>query len=207
MRYRLLWVALLCLAIVAAIGIAYPLDRPDLRGPVVKLLVNGGHGSGVHIGDGYILSAAHVVQGGITAKLDDETEIEAETLWVNEAYDIALLRLKDSSRVASVNLACRVPEINEPITARGNPLRMEWITTRGWIAGAPLSVPLAWKSVLPMSIPLAGGMSGGGLFDRAGNLVGILVGAPLQRIGFGASFVGITYAVDGKTICNLLARS
>lgn len=207
MRRKLLWVAVLCIGLIAALGIAYPLDRPNMRGPIVKLIVNGGHGSGVHIGEGYIVTAAHVVQGKLTAKLDDETVLETETLWVNEAYDIALLRIKDYSLVASVNLACRVPAINEDVFARGNPLRMEWITTRGWIAGTPMEVVPAWKSVVPLSLPLAGGMSGGGLFDRAGNLVGILVGAPLQRIGFGSSLVGIGYAVDGKSICNLLARA
>lgn len=205
---RILWAAVLLACILCLFGFSqYQRSAPPMRGPVVKLLVNGGHGSAVHIGDGYLVTAAHVVKDKITAKLDDDSTRETETLWVNAAYDIALLRIKDYSTIASANLACRVPTLNEDVFARGNPLRMEWITTRGWVAGKTLEVLPAWRSVIPLSLPLAGGMSGGGLFDSRGDLVGILVGAPLQPIGFGTTLVGISYAVDGRSICNLLARS
>lgn len=209
MRRSVAWATALFLFASITVGFAYSTYSPSPaeRGSVVKLLLAGGHGSGVHVGNGYIITAAHVAaHGEITVKLDDGTEMPSTTLWINEAYDIALLRVDNFAGVASSRLVCRVPEVNETVIARGNPLAMEWISTRGWIAGKTLTVRGAWQSVVPMSLPLAGGMSGGGLFDENGDLVGILVGAPLQQIGYGASMVGISYAVDGRSICNLLAR-
>lgn len=213
-RPFLAWLTALVGACVLAGSVALystPSHAPEnLASPVVKLSYAGGHGSAVHIGNGYLITAAHVVAGqagDATAKFEDGTEHKATVLWYNEAYDIALLRLHDGALHAA-NLECRVPALHEKVTARGNPLFMEHITTQGWIAGLPLTLKNAWLSVVPMSIPLAGGMSGGGLFDDDGDLVGILVGVPLQPIGFGsATFVGLAFAVDGKTICDLLARA
>lgn len=213
-RPFLAWLTALVGACVLAGSVALystPSHAPEnIAGPVVKLMYGGGHGSAVHIGGGYLVTAAHVVDGqtgNAKAKFSDGGEHKATVLWINNQYDIALLRLDDGDLEAA-NLSCRVPALHENVTAQGNPLFMENITTRGWIAGGPLSLAGTWLSVVPMSLPLAGGMSGGGLFDEAGNLVGILVGVPLQPIGFGgATFVGLSFAVDGKTVCDLLARA
>jgi serine protease Do len=178
-------------------------------GSVAKIVLAGGHGSGVHIGGGYIVTAAHVTPKGgeiVTAKFDDDTERKAEVMWANEAYDIALLRIADPAGIDVAPLACRVPDLHESVIAKGNPLSLANITTRGWVAGGLMSLG-PWRSVVTLSIPIAGGMSGGGLFDASGRLVGILVGAPVQPIGYGATFVGLALAVDGRTVCDLLARA
>lgn len=204
----LIWAAVLLVCLLCLFGFAYSKSYdPITRGPVVKIVMKNGHGSAVHVGSGYLISAAHVVVNGeYRVKLDDGTVRTASTLWINRDYDIALLKLDDFNGIESSSLKCRTPVLHEQVAARGNPLNLEWITTRGWIAGASMEVG-PWKSVVPMSLPLAGGMSGGGLFDANGYLVGILVGVPIQRIGMGGTFVGMAYAVDGKSICSLLARS
>lgn len=203
-----LWAVVLLACLLCLFGFAYSKSYdPTTRGSVVKIVMSTGHGSAVHVGSGYLVSAAHVVVNDeYSVKLDDGTVRTASTLWVNRDYDIALLKLDDFTGVESSELKCRVPVLHEQVTARGNPLNLEWITTRGWIAGEIVAVG-RWKSVVPMSLPIAGGMSGGGLFDAKGNLVGILVGLPVQPLGPSGTFVGLAYAVDGKSICNLLARA
>src|SRR5690606_33802673 len=164
-------------------------------------------GSGTHIGNGYIISAAHVVGGRdeITIKTDDGEIHEAETLWLNTAYDLALIRMKDYGSIASANLACRVPQIGETITARGNPLAMEFITVWGKIAGKQTEFG-PWKSVVITDIATVPGQSGGGVYDQDGNLVGVTVGVALAHVGYTPSIVGLGYIVSGRTVCNLLAR-
>lgn len=177
-------------------------------GPVVKLIVKGGHGSGVHIGDGYILSARHVTSGNdkVSYLRDDGKTGGAVVLWENKQFDIALLKLDTDTGLSASNLECRLPNPGEIVALRGNPIVLDHITTWGRIAGAPF--PLGpWGKLVPVDASIAGGMSGGGLFDTDGDLVGINVGMIMQPMGFSATAVGLSLAVPGSTICELLARS
>lgn len=201
---------LAALMIVALTALVFGSDGGGVdRRSTVKIVLPSGHGSGVHIGDGYILTAAHVTRGNkdITIKASNGEEIPAVVLWESTEYDVALLRVDDTRFLGSAHLSCRVAQAGEAIAAHGNPLFMERIITHGTVSGAPVKVERIWASVLPLSLPVAGGMSGGGLFDASGHLVGIIVGFPLQPLGFGmGTMVGISFAVDARTICNLLAR-
>ena len=47
----------------AAYALLPPPALPATETATVKIQVSNGHGSGVHIGDGFILTAAHVVGG------------------------------------------------------------------------------------------------------------------------------------------------
>ena len=216
-RAFVLWFFTLCVAagfaavvaVMMTIDVRHAYQYDEIRaGSVIKISHEKGHGSAVHIGDRYALTAAHVLPAGaktITALFDDDISHEAEVLWRNDAYDVALLRLPEDISIAHSRLSCRVPKPDEMVIANGNPLGLQWIKTRGYIAGGAIDVG-RWKSVVTLSIPIAGGMSGGALFDARGDLVGILVGAPLQPVGMGVSFVGLAFAVPGKTVCDLMAR-
>lgn len=59
----------------------------------IKISVGAGLGSGVHIGGGDILTAAHVVGDAKTVKIKTFAGIEsdADVLWVNKDFDIALI--------------------------------------------------------------------------------------------------------------------
>src|SRR5690606_16770071 len=102
---------------------------------VVKISTNGGHGSGFQVGDGYIFTAAHVVNkaSSVTVKSTTGEEQEAEVLWTNPAYDVALVRVPDAGRIESALLACRAPHAGEEILAKGNPGPQEFISVWGRI--------------------------------------------------------------------------
>jgi S1-C subfamily serine protease len=189
--------------IALGIGLAVyaPRDTRTLAGSTVKVMVGQGHGSAVHIGGGYLISAAHVTQGkAVRIKLDDQTEHDAEVLWENTAYDIALL--KTDAKLASSALDCRVAGEGEAINARGNPLSLEFVNSSGRIAGKELPIG-PWKRVLPVDMTLVMGMSGGPSFAADGRVIGINVGGVVAPIGFSPSLTGFGFIVPASAICGL----
>jgi len=173
-----------------------------LPGSVVKVvLAGGGHGSGVHIGKGYILTAAHVVAESKTLKIKTDTGAtgEADVLWFNKDHDIALIHTGTNLQVSQI--ACE-PIVSGSLTrATGNPANQEFISTWGRVSGRAIGTP--WKVAIVADITIVPGMSGGGLFDEAGRLVGILVGTMAR--GFGA-IIPIGYVVPASAFCGMLGR-
>ena len=203
----LLGLAVAAVSAVAVVGFSAPAQSPDLAGSVVKLIDKTGHGSGVHIGGGYVLTAAHVPGGkkAMAYVRDDGKRGQAKVIWASPEYDVALMKLDAAEGLAESNLECRAPAKGETVLLEGNPLILEGITTWGRIAGGETSLG-PWASVLPVDASIAGGMSGGGAFDVEGNLIGINVGAMVQSLGLGGTYVGLSLIVPGSTICGLLAR-
>lgn len=179
----------------------------SLLDATVKVLRENGHGSAVHIGGGYFLTAAHVVDGADRVDLVDVSsgKHDAEVLWSNKSYDIALLRSDETPAIATANLACVTPSVGDAITASGNPLNNDFITVWGKIAGGVREIGI-WKSVVVTDIVTVPGQSGGPVWDESGSIVGITVGVSVIRQGFSASLVGLGYVVPGSAVCGLLAR-
>jgi len=198
----------------APTAIAYDPAMPTTANSVVKVSIGRGHGSAVMIGTdsegrGIYLTAHHVAVNATedkpaTIKTDQGMEARAEVLWGSEKYDIALIRAE--LVVSKSDLECRRPEFGEQLEMRGNPLNMEHISTWGRVAGKSHKVGNAWENVVPIDGALAGGMSGGAVFDTNGDLVGINVGAAVQPRGFSGSLVGLSYIVPGDVICDLMGR-
>lgn len=203
----LLGLAVAAVSAVAVVGFSAPADAPEQAGSVVKLTDKQGHGSGVHIGGGYVLTAAHVpgAKKAMAYVRDDGRKGQAKVIWSSAEYDVALLRLDSAEGIMASNLECRAPGKGETVMLEGNPLILEGITTWGRIAGGETSLG-PWASVLPVDASIAGGMSGGGAFDTEGDLIGINVGMMVQALGLGSTSVGLSLIVPGSTICGLLAR-
>lgn len=163
-----------------------------------------GHGSGVHIGNGYIITAAHVAGANKTmaAKASDGSTREAAVLWSNDKYDIALLRVPDPQNLAVVPLSCETPARGEKIRAFGNPIDLEFVWTSGEVVGVPISYG-PWPSVVPVNMTIVPGQSGGADLNDDGEVVGISVGVMVSSFGM----AGIGYIVPASTVCMLLART
>lgn len=197
-------VLLVLFLIVAGVVSTKPAAAP-LPSAVVKVLVEGGKGTGVHIGNGYVLTATHVSQGSpVRLALTDGTEVAAETLWENKSYDIALLRT--SAKMQAAPLACRTATVGERVTAHGNPLILDFVSSDGKVAGVAREFG-PWKEVLPVDMTIVMGMSGGPTFDIHGNVVGINVGVLVAPMGFGASLTGFGAIVPSSVVCALMGRT
>lgn len=173
---------------------------------VVKVILKNGHGSGVSIGNGYVLTAAHVVQDSKTAtlKTKDGRNMEAAVLWSNKEYDIALLRF-EGAQIDAASLDCRVAQLGDTIISYGNPLNVEFASAYGRIAGEPRAFG-PWQSVFVTDITTVMGQSGGPVFDADGRLIGITVGVMGAPMGFSHSLVGYGFVVPSQAVCELLAR-
>lgn len=169
-----------------------------LQSADVKVLLDKGHGSAVHIGNGYFLTAAHVADastGRLDIKLHDKSIRKATKLWSSKDYDIA-----------TSSLSCEMVKVGTPLTLTGNPMMLEDITSFGRIAGDERTLE-HWKSVLVVSAPTIPGQSGGAVYNEKHEIVGITVGMMALPIGpFSASVTGYGTIVPSKTICGLLGR-
>ena len=190
----------------AAYALLPPPALPATESATVKIFPASGHGSGVHIGDGFIVTAAHVVgdEKEVQVKAKGGAFNKADVLWVNKAHDIALLRTS-SAGLGAAHLSCRTVKIGDPITAYGNPLGIEFVAAYGKIAGEPRKTG-PWNTVYVTDITTVMGQSGGPVFGSDGDLIGITVGVMAAPIGFSGSLVGYGFVVPSTAVCELLAR-
>ncbi|MFK4060715.1 S1 family peptidase [Brucella anthropi] len=195
--------------VAALLALAYwqPFAEEIRAESVAKIFDDKGHGSAVYIGNGYFISASHVVGQApvVNLLLTDGRQIKGDVLWSNTGYDIALIKSGPLRNVEASRLSCTVPAVGDPIYAKGNPSNMDFITVYGRIAGKERSAGL-WKSVVITDIATVPGQSGGPVFDQHGRVIGITVGVMLAPSGFTRSIVGIGYVVPGQAICGLMAR-
>lgn len=200
MRKALL-AAVAIIATCAATAYAYPTQSEQLPGSTVKVVMAAGHGSGVHIGNGYVLTAAHVLGNGEPKlKLDDGSEQPATVLWQNKGHDVALLRT--DATMAAAPLSCTALYDGQTIIAKGNPSQLEFVSSAGRVVGTPREVG-PWKVAVVVDMTIVMGMSGGPTLDAAGRVVGINVGVLSTR----GSLTGFGFIVPGSVVCELLART
>ena len=185
-------------------------SAPMLAGYSVKIMTENGHGSGVHIGRGYVITAAHVAEGAtasnpIRVKTDSGQTQDASVLWINKEYDVALLRVADPSKISTAALSCESVHKGDAIRADGNPLDVEFVSTWGRVSGIERKNS-SWAEIIITDLTIVQGMSGGPVLDRFNRIVGISVGAMAPTINNSQSMVGVSYIVPSTTICMLMAR-
>jgi S1-C subfamily serine protease len=126
--------------------------------------------------DGLILTTAHVVDQAdeVTVRLTDRREFKAKVVAVDIQSDIALIQV-DATKLPTVKLgdSSRV-RVGEPVLAIGSPDRFENTVTAGIVSAT--SRTLQDGSSFPFfqtDIAANPNNSGGPLFNRAGEVVGI----------------------------------
>lgn len=194
---------------IAKLNAAAPkFPRKPLLPADVKVVVDGGHGSAVYIGHGVFLTAAHVVSKitkPFTIKLHDGSVRPAEVMWFNTKYDIGLIGANGDG-LQSSDLQCREMDIGEAIRIEGNPTIMEFVSASGKIAGLGRKMGF-WERVQVVDVTILPGQSGGPVYDKDGNLIGITVGVATLGMAWASSPTGFGFIVPGKSICPLLGRS
>jgi serine protease Do len=192
------------LAVISAMVISPVPPRNPLAGPTVKVLVGTSHGSGVHLGKGVILTAAHVVTNAETVdlKTDRGGIIRAKILWQHSGLDVALLRAESSLSAASSHISCAPVEIGERVRLVGNPGSFEFVHTWGRVAAAPGS-----ESPLPDTVVVdaaaGSGMSGAPMLNFMGEVRGIVVAIPTSQ---GSYVAPLAIVVSSSAFCPLLAK-
>ena len=143
-----------------------------------------GAGSGVIISDdGYILSCAHVVDGAsnVTVTIDD-VDYTATVIGSDTASDVAVLKIEAEGLTPAVVGDSNALAVGEEVVAVGNPLgNLSGTVTNGIVSALDRDVAIENNdgSILNLSLiqtnaSISPGNSGGGLFNMAGELVGIV---------------------------------
>lgn len=167
--------------------------------------VASGAGSGVIIdGSGIIVTNHHVIEDAktVTVRLTDGTEYNASLIGYDEAHDIAVIKITPQSVLTVAPLGCSADlEVGEDIIALGNPLgTLGGTLTTGIISAKERKIIVGSEKMvlLQTNAAINPGNSGGGLFNMAGQLVGIvnakIAEEGIEGIGF-AIPIDVAYEV------------
>lgn len=143
--------------------------------------VTDGAGSGVIISkDGYIVTNNHVISGAssIQVRTVDGTTYTAQLVGTDEAADIAVLWIDSETELPAAQLGCSADlVVGEYVFAIGNPLgSLGGTVTDGIISATARSITVDGQpmTLLQTNAAVNPGNSGGGLFNMAGQLIGVV---------------------------------
>ncbi len=163
-------------------------------GNYMQQYVSEGAGSGVIISEeGYIITNQHVIEDASTimVKLNNDEEYEAQLIGYDASVDIAVIKIdaKDLTTAAIGN--SETIAVGESVVAIGNPLgELGGTVTEGIISATSrqLTIDNQEMTLLQTSAAINPGNSGGGLFNMAGELIGIVnaksSGSDIEGLGF-----------------------
>ena len=168
------------------------------------------HGAGVYVGDDFILTAAHVVTNYhifhiVTA---DGRDGVAKVAAIDPVQDLAVLEIvtrtgkEKTPFAAAAKLAdtSRIPA-GSPVIAVGSPAGEPFVVTAGVIMStSQRQTTFLHDDFVEFDAKITGGSSGGGVFNRNGELIGIT--------SFGNDFAGYAVPIDRAKIMlkNLLSQ-
>lgn len=158
--------------------------------------VSEGAGSGVIIDEsGLIVTNHHVIEGAshITVRLIDDVEFEASVVGTDAAADIAVIKIDpEEHRLVAAEIGCSSDlKMGEDIIVIGNPLgKLGGTLTTGIISATARNIVVEGTEMvlLQTNAAINPGNSGGGMFNMAGQLVGVVnskaSGTGIEGIGF-----------------------
>jgi putative serine protease PepD len=147
---------------------------------VVSLAVDNGRGGAgvVYDPDGFILTAAHVVQGGrvVQVRTADGDTLEGRVLGADAASDIGVVKVSQTELPAAALATGVQVRVGQTAVAIGSPLGLRDSVTAGVISGLDRALPLEGgqaRRVIQTDAPINDGNSGGALANLAGEVIGI----------------------------------
>jgi S1-C subfamily serine protease len=169
----------------------------ELKGSVVTVLKQNGHGTGFLVDPaGLIVTNQHVVDGFtyLAVQFDDRRKLAAEVLAEDKQKDVAVLRVNlagiSGVVVAPIAQGSTALLEGERVFTIGNPLDQEKVLTTGVVSKVE-------KDSIISDISISSGNSGGALFNSSGTVVGITAYRTGRGAGAGLSgIVPIAEAAD-----------
>ncbi|CAD6561169.1 hypothetical protein LMG27952_07376 [Paraburkholderia hiiakae] len=168
-----------------------PASDADASGPRVMT----GAGSGFIVSpDGVVLTTAHVVDNAeqVTVRLTDKREFKAEVVAVDPQSDVAVLQI-DAHDLPFVKLADTAKvHAGEPVLSIGSPDSYQNTVTTGILSATSRTLPDGKPfPFLQTDVAVNPDNSGGPIFNRAGEVIGIDV----QIYADGGRYQGLTFAI------------
>lgn len=182
-----LWLISMVASVMIAIGIStlVPVKNTGGEALFVRTMVQTpmgpkyGHGSGIYLGNGFVLTAAHVARDEDQLWVKQgELLFPLELIWSDEDEDYALLRLTEHythSLFKADKVSCVPPELGQDLIIKGFPADLNQTVVRGYIAGKEQKLD-HWAHAWPMIAGIFYGNSGGPVYNTRGEVIGISVG-------------------------------
>ncbi len=165
-----------------------------VTGRRLQQYITQGAGSGVIItNDGYIITNNHVIDGAnkINVRLKNGETYEAKLIGTDSTTDIAVIKVETKSLVPVTFGDSDQLEVGELAVAIGNPLgQLGGTVTDGIISALDREITIDGESMnlLQTNAAINPGNSGGGLFNDAGQFIGLVVakssGSDIEGLGF-----------------------
>lgn len=153
----------------------------DLIASTVLITDGHGHGSGVYLGNGIILTAWHCT-GMDNAWVEDmygnQFAILEEVYCGDWTEDIGFIKINPKADIPAMTRFGDMPEIGDKAYICGNPLDIVMFGnfTTGTITKVGVDIPGWWDDAIISDATACPGNSGGGVYNEDYELIGILVG-------------------------------
>ncbi len=183
---------------------------PKCLNSTVIIRTDSGSGSGViYSSDGYIITNYHVV--GADAKKIDVTLYSGETLaasyiYGDESLDITVIKIEKTG-LAYAEICSDPVNYGTEVIVVGNALGEGFTLTVGYVSAPEREVTISYETMRLIQIDAAvnSGNSGGGLFNTAGQLVGIVNAKSSGTTSSGASIDNTGYAIPMSTVTRCIS--
>lgn len=174
----------------------------------VQILTDYTHGTGFYLGDGLIMTAAHVVPDTLVLGMaiiqspvyyykenGDDTRKNLEVIWASEFLDVAICRTRHEHNLKPVKFADELPVHGDSIYSINNPRFILFGYFQGYVVSPITKYSSMYKGhmkkmwtgeIMSFSMSGSGGTSGAPIFNESGEVVG-MYNAKLTDgdIGFG----------------------
>jgi len=151
----------------------------SLMPSVVQIENSGGVGAGfIYDSAGYILTAAHVVEGfdRVSVVFADGTRTTGTVVGFDPGSDVGVVKIEETGLVAAPLAVDVQLEVGQTAIALGSPFGLDQTVTSGVISAVDRSIQAPdgrVRSVLQTDAAINPGNSGGPLADRQGRVIGI----------------------------------
>lgn len=159
--------------------------------------------------DGYILTNYHVVENSTAVKVTmyDGSSYDAELIGYDESNDIAVLKIEAENLSPVVLGDSDNLHVGDSVLAIGNPLgELTFSLTAGVVSALDREITLSGNVTMELiqtDCAINSGNSGGALFNRYGEVVGI-TNAKYSSSGSGASIDNIGFAIPLNNVLNIV---
>jgi len=162
-----------------------------------------GLGSGFIVtADGTVLTNAHVVAEAdeVIVKLNDKREFKAKILGMDQASDVAVLKI-DGKNLPTVRIgSAKASQVGEWVLAIGSPYGFESSASAGIISAKSRSLPDgSYVPFLQTDVAVNPGNSGGPLFNMRGEVIGI----NSQIYSRSGGYQGLSFAIPIEVAMNV----